>query len=296
MGGGKMEENDVNGSGRVTNLVLMGRSGNGKSSTGNSILGRTVFKSECSESSVTKECELQTTFRNGRIINVVDTPGLFDTDASPDFLGKEIVKCIELVKDGIHGIVLVLAAETRFTTEEASVLDNLQMLFGPEIVDYMLVIFTGGDKWEKKGLTVEKKLKEFPDKLQKLISQCKGRMVVFNNESSSEKDMERKISELLDHIDNIIKDNQGQPYSNELFRQAQAKSEILVSKQDLIKHKEELVIQLREMMEENKRVLVSRMEEISVSAEKIRNLEEELKQSQEDLKNSQPNNKWCFII
>ncbi|XP_057859562.1 immune-associated nucleotide-binding protein 11-like [Cryptomeria japonica] len=56
-------------------LVLMGRTGNGKSSTGNSIVGRNVFKTGFSFTSVTKECQLeQTTLKDGRIINVIDTP------------------------------------------------------------------------------------------------------------------------------------------------------------------------------------------------------------------------------
>jgi putative ribosome biogenesis GTPase RsgA len=58
-------------------LVLFGRTGNGKSVTGNSILGEKVFKSKSSSSGVTDTCELQSTvLRDGHIINVIDTPGI----------------------------------------------------------------------------------------------------------------------------------------------------------------------------------------------------------------------------
>lgn len=71
--------------------------------------------------------------------------GLFD---GSDSIEKEIIKCIDLAKDEIHAILVVFSVRTRFSEEEQVILSILQTLFGHKIVDYMIIVFTGGDELE----------------------------------------------------------------------------------------------------------------------------------------------------
>jgi len=65
-----------------------------------------------------------------------------------------------LAKDGIHAILVVFSIRTRFTEEEQATLRVLKTLFGHKIVDYMIIVFTGGDELEYNEETLDDYLSE----------------------------------------------------------------------------------------------------------------------------------------
>ncbi|KAK6965224.1 AIG protein [Biomphalaria glabrata] len=220
-------------------LLLIGKTGHGKSSAGNSILRRQVFESGASTNSITTGVNFDFSEIDNRVIKVVDVRGVQETREteakSIALFIREMEHAVVANPRGYHAFLIVLRFGVRFTQEEVDTIKFLKAVFGETFVrDFCILVMTFGDLFEIEceGLSFKEWCERETGNFKELLSECNQRIILLNNKTKDASVKKHQVLELLKLVDQL----NGKRYNDENFklaRESQIKLQFNVEVEDL---------------------------------------------------------------
>jgi hypothetical protein len=147
---------------------------------------------------------------------IVDTPNLYDRNSSNTLDKTEIARSLKLVAPGPHAFVFVVefTPDSSPSEEEDKQLTELLIdIFGYDIFQYMIFVFTNLERLRATGMGVDQYMEtRCSQAFKDLMERCKRRRVPFNNNvPTNVKDA--SIAELIIKINQMFKESREKVYT-----------------------------------------------------------------------------------
>ncbi|KAL0199432.1 hypothetical protein M9458_007972, partial [Cirrhinus mrigala] len=200
-------------------ILLMGRKGSGKSSSGNTMVGERKFTVQKQKNNHEAEDDQI----GKKQVAVIDCPDLLDPDLNEEQLEEMKEQLVSRCSSGLSAILLTVPLEKPLQNEE-EILDYMKCLFGPEVQKYIMILFICGDELEELDQTIHEYLKHKDhEDLQRLVTECGGKFHRFNNKRKSDD----QIQELQQKIEGMMMKSGGKFMMEQMKRKSSKDTRVI---------------------------------------------------------------------
>ncbi|XP_039510724.1 GTPase IMAP family member 4 [Pimephales promelas] len=207
-----MDKTNVNNNGPshgapLLRLLIIGQKRAGRSSVGNTLLGKDAFDTWGGAASAVAHGESE-----GRHLMVVDASGWGTNEKPvPKQEKLELLNALSLCEPGPHVLLLVIPLLNFSHSEKADIQKRMDILT-EGVWRHTMVVFTLGERLRDRSM--QDYIQTSGKDLQWLLERCRYRYHVLNNRNPQDR---QQVSGLLDRAEDIVMENGGWHFSLHMY-------------------------------------------------------------------------------